>query len=377
MKKTITPGQISQNNLKLIYHYIYQNGPVSQQDIAYNLRLSRPTIASKISELEAKGLIRKEGQISSDLVGRKAAAYSIVPEYRVSIGVEFLHSEIKLLMVDLTGAYSHRTVHNLKYENSESYQAAVCEIINSFIQTLPVEEEQILGIGFSVPGLVNVEGTEVTYGRILDCTGLSIDSFSRYLSCPCRFLHDASAAADSELWASPELSDFIYLNISIHLGASMIHDREILVGRHGYSATIEHIQIVPGGKACYCGKTGCAETVCSMSALLQEEDVDVFFDHLREGKASYRRRWSQFLYYLALSINNMHLLYDTDYVLGGYLSSYLMEEDVQTIYDEIEKMTPFPETRDYIQISKRPKHNITIGAALPYIREFLHSDLVD
>ena len=88
MKKTITPGLISQNNLKLIYHYIYQESSVSQQDIAYDLRLSRPTVASKISELETKGLIRKEGQISSDLVGRKAAAYSIVPDYRVAVGVE-------------------------------------------------------------------------------------------------------------------------------------------------------------------------------------------------------------------------------------------------------------------------------------------------
>ncbi len=377
MKKTITPGLISQNNLKLIYHYIYQESSVSQQDIAYDLRLSRPTVASKISELETKGLIRKEGQISSDLVGRKAAAYSIVPDYRVSVGVEFLHSQIKLLMVDLTGAYSHRTVYDLKYENSESYQTAVCDIVNSFIKTLPVQEQQILGIGFSIPGLVNVEGTEVTYGRILDCTGMSIDNFSRHLSRPCRFLHDASAAADSEMWASPELPDFIYLNISVHLGAAMVHNREILVGRHGYSATIEHIQMVPRGKICYCGKTGCAETVCSMNALLQDEDADTFFECLREGRAAYRKRWSQFLHYLALSINNMHLLYDTDFVLGGYLAAYLKEEDIQTIYDEIEQMTPFPEVRDYIRISKMPKHNITIGAALPYIREFLGSDLTD
>ena len=90
MKNSITPGQISQNNLKLIYQYIYQNGPVSQQDIAYDLRLSRPTITTKIGELESKGLIRKEGKISSELAGRKASAYSISPEYRSAIGVEIL-----------------------------------------------------------------------------------------------------------------------------------------------------------------------------------------------------------------------------------------------------------------------------------------------
>ena len=72
MKKAITPGQISRTNLELIYHYIYKNGPVSQQDISYDLRLSRPTVTSKLGELETLGMIKKDGQISSDLVGRKA-----------------------------------------------------------------------------------------------------------------------------------------------------------------------------------------------------------------------------------------------------------------------------------------------------------------
>ena len=48
MKNSITPAQISQNNLKLIYQYIYANGPVSQQDIAYSLRLSRTTVTTKL-----------------------------------------------------------------------------------------------------------------------------------------------------------------------------------------------------------------------------------------------------------------------------------------------------------------------------------------
>ena len=80
MKTTITPAQISQTNLKLIYQYIYQRESVSQQDIAYALRLSRPTVSAKVNELEEHGLIRKAGQISSELAGRKAAAYSVVPD---------------------------------------------------------------------------------------------------------------------------------------------------------------------------------------------------------------------------------------------------------------------------------------------------------
>lgn len=376
MKRTITPGQISQNNRKLIYQYIYENGPVSQQDISYELRLSRPTISSKINELEAQGLIQREGQIESELVGRKAAAYLIAPDYRVAIGVEILKKQMKLLVVDLKGNYFHRTVIDLVFENTDAYVSSVCDEINRFIAQIGLKEEQILGIGIAIPGLVNAEGDRVTYGKILDCTGLSLDKFSRHLKYPCRFLHDANAAAGSEVWASPELSDFFYLNISVHLGAAIIQNKEMKVGLHGYAATIEHISINPKGKQCYCGKCGCIETYCSMSALLGGEEEDIFFEELRKGKAAYRKRWINYLQYLAQAVNNAHLVHDMVFVIGGYLASYFQDEDIEILYDEIEKISPFPEYRDYIRISKMPKHNINIGAALPYIREFLDGELI-
>ena len=371
MKRSITPGQISRTNLELIYDYIYRNGPASLQDISYDLHLSRPTITAKITDLEKLGMIKKEGQISSDLVGRKAAAYNIVPDYRVAIGIEIQEQKFKLLTVDLTGSYSLRKVIPLTYDNTDDYVRSVCDHINEYIASLSLRDDQLLGIGISIPGLVSADGSEVTYGRILDCTGLKISRFQQHLKYPCRFLHDASAAAGSELWASPELSDFVYLNISIHLGASMICNREIFNGQHGYAATIEHIQLTPDGPVCYCGKKGCIEMYCSMTSLLVGDDEDRFFEKLRNGDAVCKERWSVYLHHLARAINNSRLLFDTVFVIGGYLAQHLMLSDIDILYDEIETMSPFPEFRDYIRISKMPVHNMTIGAALPYINEFL------
>ncbi len=376
MKKTITPGQISQTNLKLIYQYIYQNDAVSQQDIAYSLQLSRPTVSVKINELEEKGLICKAGQVSSNLAGRKAAALSIVPDYRVAIGIEVMKNLYKILVVDLRGHYSLRTVTELPYENSDQYIETLCKGIMDYIHSLDYSKEQILGIGISLQGLVNAAGTCVTYGKILDCTGLTIDRFTKHLNYPCRFLHDASAAADSELWVSPELSNFVYMNISVHLGATIVHDRKILTGKHGYSGTVEHIQVIPNGKMCYCGRRGCIETICSMSALLGDDDEDLFFEKRDAKDEDALRRWNEYLGYLSRTIHNMHLLYNEDFVLGGYLASRLREEDIDLIYENIKKYSPFPETLDYVRISKMPKHNITFGAALPYIREFLSGELI-
>lgn len=372
MKKSITPNQIKENNRNLIYQYIYKQEKVSQQDIAYDLHLSRPTVTTNLAALEEDGLITKCGQISTEYVGRKASAYTIVADFRIAIGVEILKKEIKMIAIDLYGNKIARSVFAIDYLDEDDYFQQVCRRILAFRDEIKAKDEQILGVGFAMQGLVSPDRQTVIYGKILACTGLSITAFTKYLPYPCSFIHDADSAAISELWVSPELHDAFYLSLSKHLGASIITKRELLDGKHGHSSIIEHIQMEPNGKLCYCGKRGCMETLCSINALLTDgEDLDKFFEKLENKEEDAENRWQRYLHHLAKAINLLHLIYDTDFILGGYLAPYIRKKDLAFLHEEIRRMTPFPEAQDFLHISKMPKHNITIGAALPYIQAFL------
>ena len=372
MKQSITPNQIKENNRNLIYQYIYRKKKVSQQDISYDLRLSRPTITTNLSSLEEDGLITKNGQIDTEYVGRKAAAYSIVADFRVAIGVELLKNEVKMIAIDLYGNKILRHVHEISYKNEDTYFQTVCQEIINFKNSISLADEQILGVGFAIQGLISPDYKTVIYGKILDCTDLSITALSKYLPYPCSFIHDADSAAIAELWVSPDLNDAFYLSLSTHLGGSLIISRKLMNGAHGHNSTIEHIQLEPKGKLCYCGKHGCIETLCSIHALLKgTETIDDFFENVRNHNEEAMIRWHTYLSNLARTINLVHLIYDKTFILGGYLAPYLTEADLDFLYAEIQKLTPFPENSDFLQISKMPKHNITIGAALPYIQEFL------
>lgn len=371
MRKSITPNQIKTNNRHLIYHYIYTQKKVSQTDISYALHLSRPTVASNLAALEEYGMIIKDGQMDTEFVGRKASAYRIAEHYRISIGVEILKNEVKMIAVNLYGKPIKRLVCEISYKNEESYYKEVCKKILSFKDSLSLCDEQILGIGFAMQGLISPDSKTVLYGKILDCTGLSITAFTRYLPYPCSFIHDADSAAIAELWVSPDLKDAFYLSISKHLGASIIADRKLIRGDHGHSSTIEHIEMQPDGKVCYCGKRGCMETLCSLHSLLKaDENIDAFFEQVRQPDTEASFRWEIFLKNLAKAINLLHLIYDKTFILGGYLAPHFTQNDLDLLYKEVEALTPFPENRDFLQISKMPDHNITIGAALPYIRQF-------
>lgn len=372
MKVSITPNLIKQNNYSLIYDYIYKNRNVSLQDISYDLRLSRPTITTNLAAMENDGLIQKNGLIDTELVGRKATAYSIVPDYRISIGMEILEKEVKMIAVNLYGEQIGHLRYEITFECSNAYFKNVCDKLLEFKNSLGITDGQILGVGFAIQGLVTPDKQTVLYGEILSCTGLSVTEFSKHLPYPCSFIHDAESAAVSELWVSPELSDGFYLSLSRHLGAAIISKRIILSGKHGHNSTIEHIQMQPGGTRCYCGRQGCMETLLSLESLLKKnESLDDFFQKVRHGDSSTSSRWNRFLTDLADAVNMLHLVYDTNFILGGYIAPFLCAEDLDFLYKKIQQLTPFTDPQDFLLISKMPQHSITIGAALPYIQDFL------
>ena len=375
LKHRITQENIHYANRHMIYMYIYNGHDVLQQNITNDLSMSRPTVIHHLSAMEQEGLILRSGTADTTMPGKTPVTWSADAAHKIALGVEILKDSVKIIAIDLYGRPLRVERLFVQYENTERYYEKITQSVNDFIASLDVKKvrRKILGIGFALQGLVSEDGREVIYGEILKCTGLKIDVFAKRLEYPCSFVHEPDGAAISELWVSPDLQDAVYLSMSEHLGGAFISDRRILNGQHRHSATFEHITPCPNGELCYCGKRGCFETVCSKVALLRGEDPDEFFARVRSGDGEACGRWQVFLEYLGMLIAHLHLVIDTKYILGGHLAPYFTEDDIEILYKYVGERTPFSENDDYIMISKMPSHNITIGAALPYIMNFLES----
>jgi N-acetylglucosamine repressor len=377
MQKSITPDQIRTTNRTLIYQYIYSRGTVSQRELIYELHLSRPTVASNLGDLEEMGMIQKSGQIENEFAGRKPAAYTVVDDYKVGIGVEVTKEAVQIACVNLYGKISKKQVLHIPYEYNNAYIEGLCLHILDFIASLHKTDDHILGIGFVFPALVSTDGTELTYAKVLDCTGLHISQFQKHLRFPCSFLHDTISSALTELWYTPGLESACCILLGQHIGAAVIRNKDIVFGKHGHCATIEHMIADPEGEVCYCGNRGCYETLCSIEALMRgsDETPDRFFEQVRENNSKEAEQWSAYLASLSELIRTLQLVHDTDFVLGGKLAHYLNEEDIDRLYSLIEDTASFEVPRDYLRISRTPDTGIVIGGALIYIKDFL--DAID
>ena len=361
---------IRKKNYSDVYHLIYQEKRISKQQIATALQLSLPTATQHLNTLLEEGLIEKDGQIASN-IGRKAAAYVPNLTARTAVGVEILSDKAVIVILDLFGAVLCKKNVPLQFSQEESYFDALAASILDFLAEQQLSPGQVLGVGFGVQGLVSEDGQEIIYGKILDCTGMTIEPLQARLPYPCRFVHDSECAAELELWRRPERTEALYLSLGPHLGGAVIAGGQIRSGRSGRTGTFEHMTLVEGGKVCYCGKHGCMECYCSASALLGGESPVEFFAALRQNSPQHGARWIEYLGWLALALNNLHMVLDSPIILGGHIAPYLTDEDLALLFSLIQLRTAFPEHESFLRLGVQENDVVAIGAAIPFIRAFL------
>ena len=373
MSQTKVNIDIKQINREHVLSYIYSQRSTTQKAIKDTLQLSRSTIIQILKELEEEKLILR-GEVLESTGGRPATSLCFNPNSKISLGIELVIDHYEITAMNLYGETIKYERFNSPYQNTDAYYRQVCESANKVISSVTDNPAKILGIGIVLQGLISTDGTQVTYGKILDCTGLTIDSFARHLAYPCLFFHDAEAATADELWQSPNLCNAIYIHIRSNMSGAVIVNRSSLSGTELKSGVFEHMTIVPGGNLCYCGNRGCLDAYCSTNALLKsEETLDSFFQKLRTGNKSAHKRWTDYLQYLALAINNLHMFMDCPIILGGTIARYLQGSDIKQLHQFVQSNTAFPTEREFIKVTCCPDSPISRGAALHFVKKHLRS----
>ena len=367
---TITLKKINRNK---VYQYIYQQKETSKLQIVQDLQMGLSTVSQNLNELEADGLISRNGYFEST-GGRKAQIIRIVDDFRISIGVGILKDMFHMVAVNLYGdAIATETVE-LPYENSDDYYNILSENIRQFITEQNYDTGKIEGISIATQGIISSNGTSVTYGDIMGNTQMQLSDFSKWLPYPCHLEHDSKAAADLELWNHPQFDSALIFLLNPNLGGAIITNHEVHQGSHMRSGLIEHICIDPDGPKCYCGGHGCLETYCSANTLKEAAGMPVkeFFHLLHNSPTpALVQIWQNYLSHLAFAIRNLNLVIDSPVIISGYLAPYFRKEDMQELLDKINTDSLFQMSEDQLLLGNHGQYTPAIGAALYYVKNFL------
>lgn len=358
-----------------IFHAVYDRRRVSKQGLADALGLSLPTVTAGLRALERDSLIRRQGTHAST-GGRPAIAYELVADARFAIGVEIVAERARIAAVDLYGTTLAHHDEPLPFRRSETYFAHVTQLVATMAEELSNSHGILLGITIAIQGIVDDAG-HVTFGGLLgaDNVQVSLDDFARHLTMPLRFVHDAEAAAFAELWRHRDLTGFAYLSLNDHLGSAVVLGGRLLQGGSLGAGVIEHMTLYPTGRQCYCGNTGCAETLVGVRALEQRARMPLgqFFDLLRAGDTTCTRLWSSYLSDLALLIHNVRMVTCTDVMIGGRLARHINETDLRVLRTRATSHGALSATPFHLVRGQYGDQATVVGAALLLVDECLKS----
>lgn len=86
-RKQTTNIEVKKNNRNRVFRYICSHDMISNPDIAYELKMSLPTVTQMTKELIDKGLIEEAGILKST-GGRRAKALSVLKNVRQAVGLD-------------------------------------------------------------------------------------------------------------------------------------------------------------------------------------------------------------------------------------------------------------------------------------------------
>ena len=388
--KKITTTDVKRLNKNTIFRLIHFAGKISRQEIADILKLSLPTVNQNLRLLLEEKLIVFGGNFDST-GGRKAQVIMVNEQGKFAVSLNIFPGKVKVSLIDLNGDVVCAYEKNCGTPDDAGYGEAVADMVNHIIKAGKASPDDVLGVGITIPGIFDSDNEVVVSAPIMGLHNFELSDITKHINFKCLALNDAKSKAYSEYWyeyKNPEKPmtkesfnnrimpkapvEKIYLMLDEGVGGAFIRNQHVVAGRHNRSGEFGHMTIHPGGRKCFCGKTGCFESYVSKRCLSDDLGLSLseFFEKLKAGDENIKKHFAEYLDDLTTGINNIYTMTDNDIVIVGAVAHYLYDYQDE-IKEILAKKSAFDTSADYLTFARCSDEMSQAGAALMFLGDFI------
>ncbi|PFG37728.1 putative NBD/HSP70 family sugar kinase [Flavimobilis soli] len=256
-----------------MFQLLRDGAPRTRAELAQITGQARSTIAARVEQLLASGLVAPTGEAAST-GGRPPATFAFNPAARIVLGVDLGATHATLALTDLAS--------DVLAEHSEPLDIAlgpgpvlerVVAIAHELLAAAGRARHEIASVGVGVPGPVDHETGRPKSPPIMpgwdDADVPAI--LHEALGAPVLVDNDVNIMALGEHATSwPDVDHLLFVKIATGIGAGIISDGEIRRGAQGAAGDLGHVAVPDRTDVvCRCGNTGCLEAVAGGAALVE------------------------------------------------------------------------------------------------------------
>lgn len=264
-----------------LFQILRDGRPRTRADLAARTGQARSTIAARVDQLLASGLVVPAGEASST-GGRPPATFAFNPGVRVVLAADLGATHAHLALTDLASTVLAERYEDLAIaEGPDVVLGRVAALGLEMLDEVGRPLSDLVGVGVGLPGPVEHSTGRPTNPPIMpgwdnfDVPGRLAETFP----VPVLVDNDVNIMALGEHathW--PGVDHLLFVKVATGIGSGIISDGALRRGAQGAAGDLGHIAVPGGSQAlCRCGNTGCLEAIASGSAIaaaLREEGID-------------------------------------------------------------------------------------------------------
>jgi glucokinase len=194
----------------------------------------------------------------------------------LAIGVDIGGTKVAAGVVDEDGVVLAKARRPTPSQSPTDVEQTVADLVGELRK-----EHEVETVGIGAAGFIDAQRAIVQFAPNLAWRNEPLrDAMQALIDLPVVVENDANAMAWAEhrFGAGKGQPDLVCVTVGTGIGGGIVLDGVLFRGRFGIGAEFGHMQVVPEGRRCGCGQSGCWEQYCSGRALVREarEVADVW-----------------------------------------------------------------------------------------------------
>ncbi len=265
------PG-IQRERMNAILRAVLETPRATRGALAARLGLSPSSIVKYTKTLIDKGLLRETDQEEST-GGRRSSVLEVNPDAGLAVIVVLDATEVRGCLMDLSCRSLEERISPSRIGiPREELLSAVFDQVGSLLAAARGDGRRILGIGIGLGGHLDPSrGVSHEYLWARDWYDVPLRHLvEERFSVPCSLVKDANSCALGEKYRGHGVGveHFLTVFVGEGIGMGIVANGELYQGKSTYAGEFGHVHAVDNGVLCYCGHSGCLETVCSQPSIL-------------------------------------------------------------------------------------------------------------
>ena len=279
MREKADSDLVRRQNRLLLLEALRQHGELARVELGRHTGLSPASITSISSQLISDGILQEAGDThhhadGPQRRGRPLTQLAINPKSAHVVAVKVSIDGIELALADGQGAIlSRRTSRTATYDaDPKAFGKLVAEEIAMLLAKPRISARRVARIGIAVQGVADSKAGTVVWSPAFRTRNIAVSAaIQDSLGIPCNVANDANMIAEGLI--STDRARYggtaAVVFIGYGVGMGLILDGRVYHGPTGAAAEFGHMNHLPDGPLCRCGRRGCVEAYVADYSLLR------------------------------------------------------------------------------------------------------------